>query len=635
MYYRYPICVVAALLLICTTASSLHGQCETLRLPGTPVQTDAEFGWSVAIANDTSVLAIGAPLEDVACEAGTCLGAGAVYVQRAVGNSWSVEARLTAPEPLESGRFGIALAMDATGRLLLVGSIDVQITGRVHVFENEDGVWVERTVLTADKPAIDDSFGASIALTADGRYAAIAAPEGDQDNPPNGAVHVFENDGESWKHIARLTASDAGGFLPDSFGLPLTFSDDGDLLAVSSFRGSHGHHYGGAVYLFEREGETWIERTKLLPSQGSQNDYFSTSLDISGDGNMIIVGATLIDVGCPPDDPHCDFGAAFVFVREGETWLEADILTPADPGDKYFGRSVAFTNDDETLVIGAWGDSEAAEQAGAVYVFEGEGSVFAEQRKLVATDAQAFGLFGQALAASEDRIVVGGSSSAFNNGWPYPDAAYVIDPRGADCNDNIRCDAAEDVIARVSDKLSPIGAAASQGVMFTDLPSAQSDVTLSLSSAADLGDPDEYIDVLLNGVLVGSIFTDNGTDCDVAEAQLIVPGETLNTLLTNGEVFVKLLPSDAVDAKACDGQSHITVYLEYESTADGNGNDVLDECEQPGDLTGDGVVDGADLLVLLGMWGACDDCNACAADLDNDCTVGASDLIILLGQWGR
>ncbi len=53
-----------------------------------------------------------------------------------------------------------------------------------------------------------------------------------------------------------------------------------------------------------------------------------------------------------------------------------------------------------------------------------------------------------------------------------------------------------------------------------------------------------------------------------------------------------------------------------------------------GDLDGDGTVGTGDLLILLGAWGACDDCEACDADLDQDCAVGAPDLIILLGNWG-
>ncbi len=53
-----------------------------------------------------------------------------------------------------------------------------------------------------------------------------------------------------------------------------------------------------------------------------------------------------------------------------------------------------------------------------------------------------------------------------------------------------------------------------------------------------------------------------------------------------------------------------------------------------GDLDGDGSVGVKDLLILLGDWGPCGDCNDCLADLDGDCNVGVADLLILLGNWG-
>ncbi|MGA1043713.1 MAG: hypothetical protein ACO3Y3_01240 [Phycisphaerales bacterium] len=49
----------------------------------------------------------------------------------------------------------------------------------------------------------------------------------------------------------------------------------------------------------------------------------------------------------------------------------------------------------------------------------------------------------------------------------------------------------------------------------------------------------------------------------------------------------------------------------------------------PGDLNGDGVVNGADLSILLSGWGL-----PGPADLDGNGTVGGSDLAILLGSWG-
>ncbi len=54
----------------------------------------------------------------------------------------------------------------------------------------------------------------------------------------------------------------------------------------------------------------------------------------------------------------------------------------------------------------------------------------------------------------------------------------------------------------------------------------------------------------------------------------------------------------------------------------------------PGDIDGNGVVNIADLLMLLAAWGRCGDCGNCPEDLNGDCTVGITDLLILLANWG-
>lgn len=51
----------------------------------------------------------------------------------------------------------------------------------------------------------------------------------------------------------------------------------------------------------------------------------------------------------------------------------------------------------------------------------------------------------------------------------------------------------------------------------------------------------------------------------------------------------------------------------------------------PPDLTGDGLVNAADLAMLLGSWGVCG--APCPADLDGDGFVGSADLAALLGSW--
>jgi hypothetical protein len=60
-------------------------------------------------------------------------------------------------------------------------------------------------------------------------------------------------------------------------------------------------------------------------------------------------------------------------------------------------------------------------------------------------------------------------------------------------------------------------------------------------------------------------------------------------------------------------------------------DDVIDPYASDccGDLNGDGVVDGADLTILLGEWGEFG-----GNDLDGDGRIDGADLTILLGCWG-
>ncbi|MBL9141443.1 MAG: hypothetical protein JNK53_06205 [Phycisphaerae bacterium] len=88
------------------------------------------------------------------------------------------------------------------------------------------------------------------------------------------------------------------------------------------------------------------------------------------------------------------------------------------------------------------------------------------------------------------------------------------------------------------------------------------------------------------------------------------------------------MPDDALDCN----RNSVLDSCEIASGAlhDLNGNGVPDECDGfTLDLNGDGVVNGADLGILLGAWNTADP----AADLNDDGVVNGADLGLLLAGW--
>jgi hypothetical protein len=104
-----------------------------------------------------------------------------------------------------------------------------------------------------------------------------------------------------------------------------------------------------------------------------------------------------------------------------------------------------------------------------------------------------------------------------------------------------------------------------------------------------------------------------------------------------------LMPMDNIDALDvvvdCNTNGMPDYYdIAYGTSADADGNGIPDECECPADLTGDGIVNGFDLALLLGAWTGAVAYAPCPpiapADLNGDCFVNGVDLALLLGSWG-
>jgi len=338
-----------------------------------------------------------------------------VYVALAVAVAPS-SLSATTPVLLEN-QFGYAVAVWQD--TAIVGSPGdnigaVEDAGSVYVFVKTDGAWTERQKLTASDPASGALFGLSVALSGD--TALVAAPGGTTLGAAAGAVYVFVRDGDVWVEQQKLTAPDAEAI--DTFGVSIALA--GDLALIGASRSDSGPVTdAGAAYVFARQGDTWNLEQKLTASDGAENDYFGGHVALSGD--IALIGAAADDTAA-----GTDAGSAYVFVRAGGAWSEQQKLAAldSDSGQRFFGQALALAGD-VAFVSARYGSYPPGSGNGAVYVFTGSGGDWIETQRLTAPDPQGPFAFGEAIALSGDTAVIG-APYVDGGAQTNADAAYVF-----------------------------------------------------------------------------------------------------------------------------------------------------------------------------------------------------------------
>ncbi len=337
---------------------------------------------------------------------GTYDGARAFVFTR-IGATWSQQAKLYSPD-FAGNWFGKSVAV--AGDTALIGAArDSDAAGAAYVFVRTGETWTYEAKLTAADSAVADWFGNSVALS-DGT-ALIGAPGDDDRGVDAGAVYVFARNGRSWIQQAKLTAADGVDFA--EFGGPIALSGDTALIGVRN--DAENGNAAGAAYVFTRTGSTWSQQAKLIAADGDDGDNFGKSVALFGD--TALIGAT-----------GANANAAYVFTRIGGVWRQQAKLTAADAvvGD-VFGFSVALAADTALISSSAGQDWNP----GAVYVFTRNGNDWTQQAKLLPPDSppsDAIGFFinfGIDVALSGKTALIGAFQD--DDKGENAGAAYVFD----------------------------------------------------------------------------------------------------------------------------------------------------------------------------------------------------------------
>lgn len=338
------------------------------------------FGQSISVSGDWAI--IGACRDD---DMGS--DAGAAYVFKFSNGSWIQHAKLIAGDGRPHDLFGIDVAI--SGNLAIVGAGNAKFgTGAAYVFMNNGGQWQQQAKLTPADGTENDCFGYSVDI--DGENAVVGAYRNGAKGAESGAAYMFSNQSGYWHQVAKLIPS--SGNAGDQFGRSVSVSDG--WAAVGAMRNDQRGTDAGAVYFFQQINGRWTEKQRATASVAQSNAFFGFSVDVSGD--WAIVGASA------HDGAAADSGAVFMFQRSGGTWFERTHLNAPDTsaGGIFFGRSVAVSGN--WAIIGADGHDGVAMNAGAAYLFQLNGGTWGYRDKLTAGNGGANDRYGWPIGISTD-----------------------------------------------------------------------------------------------------------------------------------------------------------------------------------------------------------------------------------------
>ena len=320
-----------------------------------------------------------------------------------MGTLWVVQAETEGGEPLqpyvitdkllasdggESDEFGYVLALSPDEQVMVVGARLVDVggnnnQGQVYVYEWDGEQWQEVQKLVADDGAAEDEFGLAVDIAAD--YTIIVgAPEADVGGNDNiGAAYIFTHDGTTWAQQAKLTISDTNEFSHDNRGESVAIVNDGNTVFVGAPDVDIMGTTLGTIYVLTRSGNVWTQDQKIVGPASARRA--GRAMHLSHDDNTLFVAGHYSSGG-----PVVGNGIVHLYELAGDTWTKVGEVIPSDSQEfDDFGLALATSGDDQTLLIGAFGENQA-------FVFTGSGSSWSERAVLTRPDS--FGHFGAAVA---------------------------------------------------------------------------------------------------------------------------------------------------------------------------------------------------------------------------------------------
>lgn len=214
-----------------------------------------------------------------------------------------------------------------------------------------------------DGEAAGDISGSAISFSADGNTMAVGARHNAGTGDQGGQVRVYSWDGSAW--IQKGSDIDSE-YAMDNFGTSVSMSADGNTVAIGALTNSGAGPEAGQVRIFYWNAGYWIQQGIDIDGE-APGDRSGCSVSISSDGKTVAIGAYL------NNGSGVDAGHVRIYYWNGSAWIQKGSDIDGENAGDWFGLSVSMANDGNTVGIGAPANDGTGPNAGHTRVYTWDG----------------------------------------------------------------------------------------------------------------------------------------------------------------------------------------------------------------------------------------------------------------------
>lgn len=242
-------------------------------------------------------------------------------------------------------RYGQNIALSKYGNRIAIGSPAYDNNnGRIQIFEWTDDEWSQ--VGNDIKGQFHgQNLGISVSLSGDGeRLVATAKDSHSFYLESLGQISVHEWDGQDWI-VTNSDVEKVEDYYVNNENIKASISEDGNHIIVAK-RWDDIFEQNGQVTIYKKSGNDWVQKGDIIFGEEEFND-FGAAIDISADGNQILVGNPLENFGSA-----ADLGTVRIYEWNSSNWVKKGQTIKGFQAESEIGAFAALSPDGDYLIYG-------------------------------------------------------------------------------------------------------------------------------------------------------------------------------------------------------------------------------------------------------------------------------------------